>query len=215
MNESVWSVVVAAGTGSRFGGPKQLAPLGDRRVIDWSLEAAIVGSDGIVLVVPAELVADLSATVPGQVAVVAGGSTRSESVRAGLAAVPEAAEIVVVHDGARPIATAGLFTAVTTAVAAGAEAAIPVVPVTDTIRMVSGGVVDRSTLVAVQTPQAFKAAALRAAHASDDEATDDATLVEARGGTVVHVAGDPDNLKITNPGDLAMAESLISARVDS
>lgn len=215
MKLSVWSVVVAAGTGSRFGGPKQLAPLGGRRVIDWSVAAAMVDSDGIVLVVPAEITSDLASKVGSEVTVVAGGATRSESVRAGLAAVPDVAEVVIVHDGARPVATPELFAAVTAAVTAGADAAIPVVPITDTIRLATGGVVDRSTLVAVQTPQAFAAAALRNAHASDDEATDDATLVELRGGNVVHVDGEPDNLKITNPGDLAMAESLISSRVRS
>jgi 2-C-methyl-D-erythritol 4-phosphate cytidylyltransferase len=94
------------------------------------------------------------------------------------------------------------------AVAAGADAAVPAVPVTDTLRAVGGGPVDRTAVVAVQTPQAFPAAALRAAHAGGVEATDDASLVEAAGGRVVLVDGDPANLKITTPVDLTLAELL-------
>ena len=108
-------------------------------------------------------------------------------MRAGLAAVPADAEIVVVHDAARPLAGADLFQRTVAAVRAGADAAIPGVPVTDTVKQVEDGrvvaTVDRSRLVAVQTPQAFRAAVLRRAHAGDPEATDDAALVEALGGT--------------------------------
>jgi 2-C-methyl-D-erythritol 4-phosphate cytidylyltransferase len=94
------------------------------------------------------------------------------------------------------------------AVAAGADAAIPAVPVTDTLREVGGSAVDRGRFVAVQTPQAFRAVALRAAHADGGDATDDATLVERSGGRVVLVDGDPVNVKITTPNDLAVAELL-------
>ena len=116
------------------------------------------------------------------------------------------------HDGARPLAPAGLFTAVVDAVRAGADAAVPGVPVVDTLRALEGGVVDRDGLVAVQTPQAFRAGALRAAHAQEGEATDDASLVEAAGGKVVVVNGSPTNLKITRPDDLVVAEALLHAR---
>jgi 2-C-methyl-D-erythritol 4-phosphate cytidylyltransferase len=142
-------------------------------------------------------------------AVVAGAATRSGSVRAGLAAVPEDVAIVVVHDGARPLAAAALFARTVEAVRQGADAAVPAVPVTDTLRHRSAGPVDRGELVAVQTPQAFRAAALRRAHASDPEATDDASLVEAAGGKVVVVDGSPVNLKITRPVDLVIAEALL------
>ena len=91
----------------------------------------------------------------------------------------------------------------------GAEAAVPAVEVTDTLRHRSGGPADRNGLVAVQTPQAFRAAALRRAHAAEPEATDDASLVEAAGGKVVVVDGSPANLKITRPIDLAIAEALL------
>jgi 2-C-methyl-D-erythritol 4-phosphate cytidylyltransferase len=146
--------------------------------------------------------------------VVAGGSTRSASVRAGLAAVPVSADVIVVHDGARPLARPALFTAVVDAVVAGAGAAICAVPVTDTVKRVIDGVVhetlDRSTLVAVQTPQAFRAEVLRRAHAGEPEATDDAALVESLGERVVVVAGDPANRKLTTPLDLVVAEALVA-----
>jgi 2-C-methyl-D-erythritol 4-phosphate cytidylyltransferase len=206
---SVWAIVVAAGSGSRFGAPKQFEPLGGRRVLDWSLEAARSVADGIVAVLPPEVVA---AGEPGADAVAGGGDTRSASVRAGLAHVPGDAEVVVVHDGARPLAGSDLFAAVVAAVRAGADAAVPGVPLADTLRWRSGGVADRDGLVAVQTPQAFRAAALRAAHAGEPEATDDASLVEAAGGKVVVVDGSPLNLKITNPSDLTVAEALLRAR---
>ena len=203
---SVWTIVVAAGSGSRFGRPKQYQPLGGRRVLDWSLRAARAASDGVVLVVPPENADDTEAEVDQ---VVPGDASRSGSVRAGLDAVPADAEVVVVHDGARPLATTDLFATVVTAVRRGAAAAVPAVPVTDTIRSRTGGVVDRTDLLMVQTPQAFRAADLRAAHASGREATDDASLVEACGGVVNLVPGAATNLKITYPTDLLVAEALL------
>lgn len=201
----VWSIVVAAGSGARFGERKQFLPLGARRVLDWSVEAAAARSDGVVLVVPEDAAGHPE---PGTDHVVAGGPTRSASVRAGLAAVPEDAEVIVVHDAARPVPVPEVWERVLAAVAAGADAAVPGVPVTDTLRAVGGGTVDRARFVSVQTPQAFRAAALRAAHAGGAEGTDDASLVEAGGGRVVVVDGDPANIKITNRVDLALAELL-------
>ncbi len=200
--ENVWTIVVAGGAGSRMGRPKQYEQVGSRRVIDHAAEAARAVSDGVVVVVPA---AD-AATEGG----VAGGATRSESVRAGLAAVPPSATIICVHDAARPFASAELFSAVIAAISGGADGAIPGVAVTDTIKRIDddGFVVEtppRSALVAVQTPQAFRASVLRAAHASGRDATDDAALVEICGGRVVVVAGDQNNRKITHPDDLAWA----------
>ena len=196
---------MAAGSGTRFGAPKQFEPLRERRVIDWSLAAARAACAGVVCVLPPEHpgredAADVS---------VAGGATRSESVRAGLAAVPADVEVIVVHDAARPVAPVSLFAEVIAAVRDGADAAVPGVAVHDTIRHAEQGVVDRAHLVAVQTPQAFRASALRAAHAAGGEATDDASLVEAAGGTVVVVPGRSHNLKITDPGDLRIAAVLL------
>lgn len=198
--------MVAAGSGTRFGHPKQYQPLGDRRVLDWSLQAARSVSDGIVLVVAGDYV---DRPEPAADLVVAGQSTRSGSVRAGLAAIPDDAAAVLVHDGARPLATADLFTAVLAGLGPDVDAVVPAVPVIDTVRSRTNGVVDRSDLVVVQTPQAFDAQALRSAHRSGDEGTDDASLVEAAGGKVLLVAGTPTNLKITYPTDLLVAEALL------
>jgi 2-C-methyl-D-erythritol 4-phosphate cytidylyltransferase len=206
---AVWVIVVAAGSGRRFGGAKQYEALAGRRVVDWSLDAARTVADGVVLVVADDHAGDVE---PAADAVVAGAATRSGSVRAGLAAVPASADVIVVHDAARPLADAALFAAVVEAVRAGADAALPGAPVNDTLRAHDGGLVDRDGLVAVQTPQAFGAAALRAAHRAGAEATDDASLVEADGGKVVLVPGSPDNLKITRPTDLVVAEALLRAR---
>ena len=202
MTDVAWTVVVGGGGGSRFGALKQYEPLGDARVIDVARAAAAAAPDGVVVVVPSS-----DAEREGAVA---GGTTRSESVRRGLAVVPADATIVCVHDAVRPLATPALFSAVIEAVRDGADAAVPALPVTDTIKVVGGdGAVvdtpDRATLVAVQTPQAFRADVLRRAHASGDESTDDAALVERLGGRVVTVPGEPWNRKITEPEDLDRA----------
>ena len=204
--EIVWTIVVAGGSGQRFGGPKQYETLGAQRVLDWSVATARAASAGVVIVVPA---AD-AAREGG----VAGGASRAQSVRAGLAHVPAEATVVCVHDGARPFATPALYERVVAAVSAGADGAVPGVAVTDTIKQVTadGAVAHtppRAELMAVQTPQAFRADVLRAVHAADDEpgtpATDDAAMVEAAGGRVIVVSGDPVNRKITDPDDLRWA----------
>jgi 2-C-methyl-D-erythritol 4-phosphate cytidylyltransferase len=208
----VWVVVVAAGEGRRFGGPKQFATIGGRSLVDWSLEAARSVADGIVLVVPDDVVGTASSASPHADVIVAGGATRAASVRAGLAGVPTEAEVIVIHDGARPLASATLFRSVVEAVHAGADGAVPGLAVADTVKQVDDGVVvttvEREGLVTVQTPQAFRADLLRGAHAAGDEATDDAGLVEARGATVRVVPGDPRNVKVTTPADLDMARAL-------
>ena len=158
---STWAIVVAAGTGTRFGDRKQYQPLRGARVLDWALREAVGRCDGVVLVVPPDQV---GTEEPSATTIVAGGETRSMSVRNGLAAVPEGADVIVVHDAARPVPMPEVWDRVLAAVAAGADAAVPAVPVTDTLREVGGKAVDRGRFVAVQTPQAFRADALRAAH---------------------------------------------------
>lgn len=216
LHETVWTVVVGGGSGQRFGRPKQYEPLGDGRVIDLAVRAAREVSAGVVVVVPADDAARERA--------VAGGPTRSASVRAGLAEVPPEASVICVHDAARPFASAELFRRVIAAVHAGADAAVPAVPVTDTVKVVGPAgrtddgtrpvicTLDRSELVAVQTPQAFRASVLREAHAVAEDATDDAALVEHRGGTVVAVPGETTNRKITLPEDLEWARRQMSGR---
>ncbi|HEY1636812.1 MAG TPA: 2-C-methyl-D-erythritol 4-phosphate cytidylyltransferase [Acidimicrobiales bacterium] len=204
-----WAIVVAAGSATRFGRLKQFESLAGRRVIDWSLDAARAVTAGVVLVVPDRALTEAR----GADVVVTGGSTRAASVRAGLDAVPADAEVIVVHDAARPLAGADLFRAVVEALAPGVDAAVPGVPIAETVKQVADGRVvstlDRSELVAVQTPQAFRAAGLRSAHRTGGEATDDAALVEAAGGTVAVVPGDPRNIKLTEVSDLVVLEALL------
>jgi 2-C-methyl-D-erythritol 4-phosphate cytidylyltransferase len=217
-----WAIVVAAGDGVRLQAdrPKAFVKLGGRVLLSHSVELLDEhpAVDGIVLVVPegweepATLLADDLAA--GKVAAaVTGGATRAESVACGLAAVPDDADLILVHDAARPFASAQLVTSVLEALAEDAGA-VPGVPVTDTIKLVASGRVaetlERSSLVAVQTPQAFHADALRAAYAVATDrlaaATDCASLVEGSGRTVAVVAGEIGNIKITDAADLAAAE---------
>jgi 2-C-methyl-D-erythritol 4-phosphate cytidylyltransferase len=219
---SVWAILVAAGRGERLGDerPKAFARLGERVLLAESLER-LDGSgwvDAIVVVAPPEweeavivLAEELAA---GKVAAsVTGGATRADSVRAGLAEVPEDAAVVLVHDAARPLLSDDVIERVLQPLGEGFDGAVPGLPVADTVKRVQGGVVvetlDRTELAAVQTPQAFVAATLRSALARDDSsrATDCASAVEAAGGRVKVVEGDPRLLKITTPADLALVAS--------
>jgi len=201
-NETVWSIIVAAGSGLRFGSAKQFAHIGGRPIVEWAREEAARHSVGVVVVVPPG-----SEMEPGQVE---GGTTRSESVRRGLVAVPPEATIVIVHDAARPFASHAVFQRVISAVVDGADASVPGVIVVDTIKEVNESNVvistpRRETLRAVQTPQAFRASSLRRAHEHGGEGTDDASLIERIGGEVVVVDGEIVNRKITTPEDLEWA----------
>jgi 2-C-methyl-D-erythritol 4-phosphate cytidylyltransferase len=212
------AVVVAAGEGRRFGAFKQFAALRGRSVLDWSLRAFAshprIGA--IVLVLPdEERGASYRRAYPLITAAVKGGARRQDSVANGVRAIgggPD--DIVLVHDGARPLVDRDLITRVVEE-AARSGAAIPVIPVDDTVKEIEAGVVvrtlDRSTLVRVQTPQGFSLGLLRraldAAAESGYEGTDEAALVERIGGRIVTVAGDPRNIKITEPRDLTWAEA--------
>jgi 2-C-methyl-D-erythritol 4-phosphate cytidylyltransferase/2-C-methyl-D-erythritol 2,4-cyclodiphosphate synthase len=209
------AVVVAAGEGVRLGGPvpKPFLPLDGASVLDHALAAFVacprIGP--IVVVVAAGAIHEVRSRLADRVAaVVAGGPTRRASVAAGLAAL-EGVDWVVVHDGVRPFVTTDLIERVLDAAAA-TGAATPGLALTDTVKAVAGEwvrqTVDRRGLVAVQTPQAFRAALLRRAHAevpSDAPVTDDAGLVEWLGVPVRVVPGDPANLKITTQADYALA----------
>lgn len=209
-NENVWTVVVAAGLGTRFGRAKQFEMIDDRRVIDWSTATAHSVSNGVVVVLP-------EANVESEGGV-AGGSTRSSSVRCGLAAVPAEATIICVHDAARPFASEHLFREVVAAVRNGADGAVPAMAVFDTIKQIDAHNVvvatpNRASLVAVQTPQAFRASVLREAHAANPEGTDDAALVEALGKRVVVIPGESLNRKLTTPEDLEWARAAARGEV--
>lgn len=165
----------------------------------------------------AGLFADIE--LPADVRVLAGGETRQESVRRALDSLPEDVDVVLVHDAARPLAPAELADGVARAVHGGAEAVVPAVPVSDTVKEVdvAGRVVrtvDRSTLRAAQTPQGFRRETLARAHAEaarvGDLATDDAGLVERAGGQVVVVPGADEAFKVTRLADLAFAETVLA-----
>ncbi len=205
----IWCILVAAGRGTRFGGAKQYETIAGRRVVDHALEACTGAADGVVVVVsPGD-----RELVRAQV-VVEGGRTRTESVRAGLRAVPTDARWVLVHDAARPAAGAELFSRVIGALRDGAPAVVPGVELADTVKRVRPhprGVdgrwlveetLDRDRLMAVQTPQGFDAGLLRRVHRGGGTGTDDAALVEEAGLPVVVVRGDRRNFKITTREDL-------------
>ncbi|MCL7976614.1 MAG: 2-C-methyl-D-erythritol 4-phosphate cytidylyltransferase [marine benthic group bacterium] len=214
-------VIVAAGTGSRFGGePKQFRRLGGAPLLSWSCHtlARHPGVSDLIVVVPAEV----EKRPPGwlvEVAdeVVAGGETRRESVALGLAAVPDRSEFVLVHDGARPFVTPSLIGRV---IDAGREGpAIPGLQITDTVKMIDDGsrvlaTLDRDRLRTVQTPQAFPTSLLSELHLRAEQeatsATDDAALAERFGVPVRVIDGDPVNLKITTRADFALAEWLVA-----
>ena len=221
---SVAAVLVAAGSGERlgYGVPKALVSLGGRTILDRAIEAFAGHPDltELVVVAPAAATEIIAGTVscPLPCAVVAGGATRTDSVRHGLAALDDRTEFVLVHDAARPLVPARLITDVVAALRNGAEAVIPVLPVPDTVKRMAGelvqATVDRTELCRVQTPQGFRTAVLRAAYAAAPElvATDDAGVVEAYGTKVRAVPGDEAAFKITTPYDLRLAELLVAAR---
>jgi 2-C-methyl-D-erythritol 4-phosphate cytidylyltransferase len=222
------ALIVAAGRGERLGGdgPKALVPLAGRPLLQWSVDAlrSVSSIERIVVALPPGV------SAPAGTIGVPGGAARSESVRLALAAAGPG-DPVLVHDAARPLLTGELAErAIAAVLAKGVDAAIAAAPVTDTIKRVAESkeeegrvrvrdaavveTLDRSTLWAVQTPQVFRRAALERALDVPDEvlaqATDDAWLVERAGGRVVVVEAPRENLKVTTPLDLALAELLIA-----
>ncbi len=216
----VVAILLAAGSSERMGELDKLwADLGGRPVIARSMEPlASAGIDHLVIVAPAARHADLAALAPSglDVTCVEGGARRQDSVAAGIAAAPEATWYLV-HDGARPLASAALAERVL-AGAREAGAAVPGVAVADTVKRVDGAdrvetTLDRTSLRAIQTPQAFEGAVLRRAHATIvEDVTDDAAMVEALGGPIAVVDGERANLKLTTPDDLAVARALLAQR---
>jgi 2-C-methyl-D-erythritol 4-phosphate cytidylyltransferase len=221
---SVWAILAAAGSGERLGldRPKAFASLNDRPLLAEPLERLDASEwvEGIVVAAPPEweepciLVAEEIAA--GKVAkAVTGGATRSESVQNALAEVPDDATVVLVHDAARPLISDEVIERVITALADGWDGAVPTLPIADTVKRVDGETMaetlDREVLVTAQTPQAFVASALRDAFStlqhSVTKSTDCASLMEANGGRVRAVAGDPRLLKVTTQADLDLVAS--------
>lgn len=218
---AVWAILVAAGAGRRLGAdrPKAFAPLGGRPLLAESLERLEHSDwiDAIVVAAPPEWVEPAILLAEELVAskvtsVVTGGATRAESVRAALAEVAGDALVVLVHDAARPLLEDELIARVLVPLSEGWDGVVPGLSLSDTVKRVEGqrviDTVDRTGLVAVQTPQAFRADVLRAAYDGDlAAATDCSSLVERRGGRITVVDGDPRLLKVTTKADLAIVES--------
>jgi 2-C-methyl-D-erythritol 4-phosphate cytidylyltransferase len=211
---AVVGVIPAAGSGERLGasGPKAFALCGGRPLLDWSLEVLESVCDRVVVAVPAGFDEGPDRVV--------GGASRSASVRAALAAAPEAT-VAVVHDAARPLVSRELVARCIAALEEGFDGAVAAAPVSDTIKEADSGgrverTLERSKLWAIQTPQVFRADVLRRALDVPEDllaaATDDASLVEAAGGSVRVVEAPADNLKVTRPVDLELAEALLRAR---
>jgi len=217
-------VVVAAGSGTRLqhAHPKAFVPVGDRTVLEHCLRGVFATAEPaqVVVVVPAsrsgeaaEVCARAAGAAAPYLSVVVGGATRQQSVAAGLARLADGIETVLVHDAARAFTPAAQFELVVDAVRATGGGVVPGLPVTDTIKRTDGGrvagTVDRSSLLAVQTPQGFPRADLEAAYsAAIEEHTDDAALFAAAGHAVTPITGDPLAFKITTPWDLRRAEGL-------
>jgi 2-C-methyl-D-erythritol 4-phosphate cytidylyltransferase len=211
---TVVGIVPAAGRGERLGdeGPKAFAVCAGRPLIEWSVEVLESVCDRVVAAVPAGYESG-----PDRVT---GAASRSESVRAALAAAPEAT-VAVVHDAARPLVGADLVRACVAVVQEGWDGAIAAAPMTDTVKEADPGgrvirTLDRARLWSIQTPQAFDADVLRRALEVPDvelaAATDDASLVESAGGSVRVVAAPPDNFKVTTALDLERAERMLADR---
>jgi 2-C-methyl-D-erythritol 4-phosphate cytidylyltransferase len=205
----VVGIIPAGGSGERLGAdrPKAFVVCAGRPMVEWSVEALHAACSRVVVAVP-----------PGHEQPpdrVSAGPTRSASVRNALAAAPEAT-VVVVHDAARPLVTPDLVQRCIDALD-GVDGAIAAAPVTDTVHVASPDLLiadspDRSTLWAAQTPQVFRADVLQRANDSNKEATDEASLVAAVGGRVRLVEGPSDNIKVTTPTDLRLAEALLRDR---
>jgi 2-C-methyl-D-erythritol 4-phosphate cytidylyltransferase len=225
--ELVAAIVPAAGRGERLGpgAPKALRLLGGVPLLVHAVRnlAAARLVDLVVVAAPPDQVTAVRALLADHhtgatLHVVSGGPTRPESVRAALAALPDAVAVVLVHDAARPLAPVELIDAVASAVRAGAEAVVPGLPVTDTVKRVDGDVVtetvDRSALRSVQTPQGFRRTVLEEAHLdlTDEGITDDAGLVERAGYSVIVVPGAEEAFKVTRPLDLVLAEAVLARR---
>lgn len=221
---AVWAVIVAAGRGERLGldRPKAFAKLNGRPLLAESLERLEWSEwvDSIVVAAPPDweepvilLAEELGC---GKVvAAVPGGESRAASVRAGLAEVPDDAAVVLVHDAARPVLAEEVIERLLTTLNEGWDGVVPGLPISDTVKRVDRDqvveTVDRESLVVAQTPQAFVWPVLRDAAADGGEATDCAAMVEARGGRIKVVAGDPRLVKVTDQSDLELVERWLAS----
>lgn len=218
--QHILHIIVAAGSGSRFGAalPKQFCLLGGRPVLMETIDRTRSFGRGKIVVVISDSMRDFwldlcrehSFTSPD---IVAGGATRYDSVKNAIAAYGADADIITVHDGARPLAGPEIMRRVVEAIESGAQGVVPAIPVTDSLRLLSpdgaSEAVDRASFRAVQTPQAFSGTLLREAYSLPyrPEFTDDASVAEAAGASIAIVDGSPENIKITHPADIILADT--------
>src|SRR4051794_33632819 len=209
--KGAWGIVLAAGRGERFGQAKQFLRVGHDTLVEHSTAALAAVCEGVVAVTLAG-----TDSIAGATTTVVGGAARADSVRAGLAAVPASAATVVIHDAAHPLATPDLVARVIAAVDGGADGAVPIVPVTETVGRVEDGtlgeIVPRTGLALVQMPHAFRAGVLRQAHAGHPEVSDEATLLRRLGLTVTTVPGEVTNVHVTTPDELRLISLVASQR---
>ena len=220
MNGPVWGIVLAGGGGNRFGGLKQFARLGGQTLLQRAVEMTAARCAGVVVVLPAGH--DWPAS-RARITTAVGGATRAESVRSGLAALPAEAQFVVITDAAHPLASSSLFEKVIEAVRDGADGALPGLPLTDAIKRLESldgpgvggllGLAGPTTAaggsISAQMPMAFRLVALLGAHQRIGDAVEDSAMVTADGGRVVIVPGEPTNVHVTTPAELAIAEALL------
>ncbi len=259
----IWIILVAGGSGARFGSFKQFADISGKTVLEWSLKAALSITPNLVVVLPHQAkdskTKNQAAKAPKgstsadnlqdfledanppwnteswnteflknakpikdakEIFATTGGTTRSESVRAGLKKIEsmgklESAEIILIHDVVRPLADRKIFSAVIEAVQNGADAAVPAISANDTVHTTSSEILDRQSLLLLQTPQAFKAEVIYEIHKSNPEATDDVSLCIKANKKVEYIKGSSQNLKITTAEDLPIAEALLINREDN
>jgi 2-C-methyl-D-erythritol 4-phosphate cytidylyltransferase len=231
---SVWTIVLAGGGGNRFGGLKQFAEIGGQTLLERVVQLAAKCGDGVVVVLPAAQAGDERYQQADRIAI--GGVTRAASVRSGLAALPSEAEIVVITDAAHPLASITLYERVIAAVRDGADGALPGLPLSDAIKRLepddrpapapaevttpaarrsepllgrAGATTAAGGHVAAQMPMAFRLTALRQAHELITDAVEDSAMVTAAGGRVVIVPGEPTNVHVTTPAELAVAVALL------
>ncbi len=223
----VWVIILAGGSGTRFGKQKQFEEIAEIPIYIWAFKTAQeITTENIILVAPKEAIGEI---VPNERTrqkllkkgvmseqMVEGGNTRSASVRAGIEKLKEMGandtDIVLVHDAARPLATKEIYLDVIQEIRDGADAATPAIPITDTINTTDGEIVDRKKLLALQTPQGFRFDILKEIHENGEEATDDISLCLKHNKKVSYTTGDVKNLKITEPIDLKIAKFLLTQK---
>jgi 2-C-methyl-D-erythritol 4-phosphate cytidylyltransferase len=214
--DDIWGIVLAAGSGSRFGERKQFLEINGSRLVDLAVALTASFCQGVVLVLPAGFTWDGDPVA----AVVSGGDLRTDSTRRGLDAVPASAQIILTHDAVHPLASKNIFVSLIEAIQEdGVDAVLPAISTRDTImRMRRNEIVEavpRNGLVWVQMPYAFRADALRAAHQRGGEAQDDGVLVQQMGGRIKTVPGEPSNIHVTTRDDLAIVRRLMTERPSS